>query len=60
MTHALPEPPAGPRITRIKGAAQADCLRRSSMSKKRLCRFFEKDHMTEGIRFLTKKSPLPP
>ena len=30
------------------------------LSKKRLCRFFEKDHMAEGFRFLAKKSPLPP
>ena len=31
-----------------------------SVSKKRLCRFFEKGHMAEGVRFLAKKSPLPP
>ena len=30
------------------------------LSKKRLCRFFEKDCMVEGVRFLEKKSPLPP
>ena len=30
------------------------------LSKKRLYRFFEKDHMAEGVRFLAKKSPLPP
>ena len=31
-----------------------------SVSKKRQSRFFEKDCMVEGGRFLAKKSPLPP
>ena len=31
-----------------------------SVSKKRQSRFFEKGCMAEGVRFLAKKSPLPP